>query len=307
MESNRTRLVSLLAFLVVLTALSPSRARADVQTDVQSELEKAKKLSSARDYRNACKAYQRANDLAQGKSAASLIGLSACYVQVKDEEKALAAARQALAVAATPDERGKATETLGHALLRQPGEASWTEAASLFKEQMASSGGTEGQGGLISALLFLHRDQEAVEILQSLRKQGMTEDEIQQKVLSGVSNSAPGEDTRRDDFYERLHRLDPETPLRVGGKISRPQILHSARPEPTDEARWHRGFSGTVILETIIDKQGNVGSIRVLKEQPYGLTEAAVKAVKAWTFKPATFDGKPVSAWYVLTIKTEID
>ncbi len=301
-ERTCLRLVSLLA-LLLMTALAPGRARADVQTDVQAELEKAKKLSSARDYRGACKAYQRANELSQGKSAASLLGLSTCFTQIKEGTKAVEAARQARAVAATPAEQTLATTVLGHALLAQPDEASWTEAASLFKEQVASSGGAEGRGGLLAALLILHRDQEAAEILQSLRKQGMTEDEIRQKILFGAANAVPAEDTRRlDDLNEHLIRLDPETPLRIGGKITRPAILHQVNPEPTDDARRHPGFTGTVILESIIDKQGNVRDLRVLQDQPYGLSEAAVKAVRNWTFHPATLDGKPVTVWYVLTV-----
>src|SRR5690242_16012760 len=103
-QNTRVRLVPLLAFLLATTALAPGRARADVQADVQAELEKAQKLNAAGNYQDACRAYQRADELAQGKSSPSLIGLADCYAQIKDEEKSLAAARQALAVAATPAE-----------------------------------------------------------------------------------------------------------------------------------------------------------------------------------------------------------
>jgi TonB family protein len=61
-------------------------------------------------------------------------------------------------------------------------------------------------------------------------------------------------------------------------------------------------LNNTVILEAIIDTQGSVRVVKVLKPQPYGLTEAAVNAVKAWTFKPATFKGQPVTVRYVLTV-----
>jgi TonB family protein len=94
--------------------------------------------------------------------------------------------------------------------------------------------------------------------------------------------------------------------LRIGGKVSRPELLRHAYPETTAEARQHPGFNGTVILEANIDTQGNVISVRVLKEQPYGLTEAAVKSVKGWKFKPATLDGKPVTVYYVLTVNFKI-
>ncbi|HEY2290778.1 MAG TPA: energy transducer TonB [Thermoanaerobaculia bacterium] len=307
-QSTRVRLVSLLILLLAMTTLSPAQARADVQADVQAQLEKAQQLYSAGNYRGACKAYQRADELAQGKSSPSLIGLSDClYIQDNDAVKSLVAARQALAVAATPDERTKATEALGLALLRQPGEASWTEAVSLFKGQVDSSGGAEGQGGLLSALLALHRDQEAAEILQSLRKQGLTEDDIQQHVLDTVEYHGPREDTRRfDDFNERLLRLDPNAPLRVGGGVSRPQIIRATKSQMPAGARSQLGMNATVIIEAIIDTQGYVHFVKVLKPQPHGLTEAAVDAVKAWTFHPATLNGKPVAVWYILTVNFRV-
>ncbi len=267
-KSTCIRLASLLAFLLVMTALYPGQARADVQTDVQEELEKAQKLNSAGNYPAACEAYQRAHELAQGKSSPSLIGLSGCYAQAKDEEKSLAAARLALAVAATPDERTKAATTL------------------------------------VRALLAARRDQEVAEILQSLRKQGMTEDEIRQEVLSSVLSEGSEEDA------QRLLRLDSNLPLRIQGelegKITRPQALRTVKPETPWEARQHPGFNGTVILEALIDTQGNVNDVRVLKEQPYGLSESAVKSVKRWKFKPATLDGKPVTVYYVLTVNFQI-
>lgn len=306
-QSTRVRLVSLLALLLAMTALTPGRARADVQADVQAELAKAQQLYSTGDYREACRAYQRADELAQGKSSPSLVGLSDCYAQVKDEEKSLAAARQALAVAATSDERTKATETLGRTLLRQSGEASWTEAASLFKGQVESSGGAEGQGGLLSALLALHRDQEAAEILQSLRKQGRTEDQIQQEVLFQMVPPGSETDTQRiDDFNERLLRLDPDTPLRVGGGVSRPQIIRATKPAMPAGARSQLGLNATVIVEAIIDAQGKVHFVKVLQPQPHGLTEAAVDALRSWTFHPATLKGKPVAVWYVLTVNFQV-
>jgi hypothetical protein len=79
--------------VVPLLLISASgTARADLQADVAAELAKARDLSARGDQRNACKTYQHASELAQGKSAASLLGLSSCYSKVKDADKAVAAA-----------------------------------------------------------------------------------------------------------------------------------------------------------------------------------------------------------------------
>jgi TonB family protein len=288
----------------LLLTLASGPVRADSQADVAAALAKAQGLSSRGDQRNACKAYQHASELAQGKSAASLMGLSNCYSQAKDAAQAIATARQALAVAGTSEERTEATLLLGLDLLRQTDEKARTEALSVFKEQMAS-GDAKIQGSYLTALLVLHRDEEAARVVQDLRNQGKSAEDLQ-RAFFRISYPGPLDDPAVNDFNERLHRLAPSAPLRVGGKLSRPEILHQVKPETTEEALRHQGFSGTVILETIIDTEGKVTDVRVLKGQPMGLTEAAVNAVKQWTFKPATLDGQPVQVFYVLTVDFKI-
>src|SRR5688572_18077025 len=79
-------------------------------------------------------------------------------------------------------------------------------------------------------------------------------------------------------------------PYRVGGDVTRPEKISGLTPAYTAEARRAR-LSGVVIVEAVIDEQGNVTETRVLKGLPMGLAEAAVEAVRAWKFKPATLDG----------------
>jgi protein TonB len=61
-------------------------------------------------------------------------------------------------------------------------------------------------------------------------------------------------------------------------------------------------MQGTVIVEAIIDQQGQVTSVRVLKSLPMGLDNAAAEAVKKWRFRPAELNGKPVTVYFVLTV-----
>jgi TonB family protein len=95
-------------------------------------------------------------------------------------------------------------------------------------------------------------------------------------------------------------------PYRVSGDVTRPEILSSTRPIYTEIARRSR-VTGTVIVEAVIDEQGNVTDTRVLKGLPMGLSEAAVEAIKSWVFKPATLKGRPVPVYYVLTVNFQID
>jgi TonB family protein len=62
----------------------------------------------------------------------------------------------------------------------------------------------------------------------------------------------------------------------------------------TDDARTH-SIEGTVAVEALMDENGRIQSVRVLKGLGFGLDEAALASVQEWEFSPATRDGTPVS------------
>jgi TonB family protein len=98
----------------------------------------------------------------------------------------------------------------------------------------------------------------------------------------------------------------PGPPYRVGGEVTRPEIVSQTRPVYTELARKSR-VTGTVIVEAIIDEQGDVTNARVLKGLPMGLDQAALDAITTWKFKPATLEGHPVKVYYVLTVNFQVD
>lgn len=93
----------------------------------------------------------------------------------------------------------------------------------------------------------------------------------------------------------------PVGPLRVGGDVKAPRISNKVDPEYTEVARRAR-VQGIVILEAIIDKQGNVDNVKVIRGLPMGLSESAVQAVKRWKFRPGTMNGRPVDVIFNLTV-----
>lgn len=94
---------------------------------------------------------------------------------------------------------------------------------------------------------------------------------------------------------------EPEGPIQVGGDVLAPTKVSAPDPVYTEIARKAR-VQGVVIVQAIIDKQGNVTNVKVLKGLGMGLDQAAVDAIKKWKFEPATLNGKPVSVYYNLTV-----
>jgi periplasmic protein TonB len=103
------------------------------------------------------------------------------------------------------------------------------------------------------------------------------------------------------DIPEGPPPSEPEGPIHVGGDVKAPNKLSAPQPQYTEIARKAR-IQGVVIVQAIIDKQGNVTDVKVLKGLPMGLDQAAVDAIRKWKFEPATLNGKPVDVYYNLTV-----
>lgn len=93
----------------------------------------------------------------------------------------------------------------------------------------------------------------------------------------------------------------PEGVFRIGEDVKAPVVIRRVEPVYPEVARKSR-IAGIVILETIIDRNGNVRNARVLKPLPFGLDEAALDAVRQWKFRPGTRNGEPVDVLFNLTI-----
>jgi protein TonB len=92
-------------------------------------------------------------------------------------------------------------------------------------------------------------------------------------------------------------------PLRAGtGNIKEPRLVYKVVPAFPETARRAR-IQGAVILELIIDYQGSVRDIKVLRGLPEGLTESAIEAVKQWRYEPSTLDGQPIEVVFILTVR----
>jgi protein TonB len=91
----------------------------------------------------------------------------------------------------------------------------------------------------------------------------------------------------------------------LGGGVRAPIVLHQVDPEFSEEARKAK-FSGNVLVDLIVDEQGNPSHVRVVRGVGLGLDEKAVEAVRQYRFKPATKDGKPVKVELTVDVNFQI-
>jgi len=82
--------------------------------------------------------------------------------------------------------------------------------------------------------------------------------------------------------------------FRIGGGVSRPELVYRVEPEYSDEARKAK-FQGTVVLYVIVDAKGMARDIKVIRPLGLGLDQKAIDAVQKWKFKPGMKDGKAVN------------
>lgn len=80
--------------------------------------------------------------------------------------------------------------------------------------------------------------------------------------------------------------------IRIGGNVQQANLVSQVTPVYPPEAKQDR-IQGTVQLQVTIDKQGHVEEISVLGG-PDVLVQAAVEAVRQWTYRPTLFNGEPV-------------
>ena len=94
-------------------------------------------------------------------------------------------------------------------------------------------------------------------------------------------------------------------PVRVGGDVKEPKKIKHVAPVYPDAALSAR-VQGVVILEAIIDPNGNVSDARVLRSIAL-LDQAALDAVMQWQFTPTLLNGNPVSVIMTVTVNFSLN
>lgn len=89
-------------------------------------------------------------------------------------------------------------------------------------------------------------------------------------------------------------------PYRVGGKVQPPKLVHEVQPGyPILAKEVH--LQGAVVIDSVIDAQGNVTQMKLVSGPPL-LVTAAFDAVRQWKYQPTLLNGEPVAVEMQVTV-----
>jgi TonB family protein len=101
------------------------------------------------------------------------------------------------------------------------------------------------------------------------------------------------------------HPPQPEapasSPIYSAGAVAHPELIFKVEPEYSEQARQAK-IDGQVALSLVVDADGRVSDVRVVRPFGMGLDEQAIAAVMQWRFKPGMKDGKPVRVTAQVTV-----
>jgi TonB family protein len=241
----------------------------------------------------------RAASLGEGPCGECLLGQSHIYAAEKKWDQSVKAAQEAIPLLKSPGLQARAYNQLGMAVLNTSEGLARAEDALRHGAELGGPWGTMARYNLAEVLLRRGRWADAAETAR--------------RYLQEAGPEAPAiKEARIVLCRSRAHLPEPPPPAgdlkpaQVEGKVQPPQLIAQTKPSYTDEAR-EAHTTGTVVLESIIDTEGCVHSVKALQGLPNGLTKAAMEALRQWVFSPATLEGKPVMVYYALTINFQVD
>ncbi len=87
--------------------------------------------------------------------------------------------------------------------------------------------------------------------------------------------------------------------------VERPVIIRQMKPEYPRPLLLSR-IEGTVVLRALIDRNGDVQNITILRAAHPLLNQSAIQAVSQWKYRPAQLRGKPLAVYFQVTVVFKI-
>ncbi len=314
-------LVVLLALAAHSTRAEDPPAQAPPEETPETLVEQGVDLFAQGKAEKALAAFTRADKLAGGKSLAALVGWARAALAASNYRDAEQAARRALDLHESAIDSAAAHNLLGIALLgdmtAKPKELAEAERAFRKAVELSEGKVVAPRFSLAKTLELQGRKAEAMAQVRETIAAGAEGDLRKQSrvLLCGLRASlaeeggepplAPAGSAQAPPFEPAAASLLTEAPRRVEGEISPPGKLLTPLPRYPDSDR-RSGKQGVVVAEAIIDQEGCVTHVEVLRSLSPGLDRATIRAVERWVFEPAKLNGKLVKVYYTLTVNFQL-
>lgn len=149
-------------------------------------------------------------------------------------------------------------------------------------------------------------DEKTVEEARAAQPQRLREAAESFEMYARLTPNSPEADEMREQleslryYAEASVATDPARRFNLPSETTtRPVIIAKPEPSFTEQSRY-ANVRGTVRLRAVLDADGTVRHILVLRRLSHGLTRQAVNAARNIKFKPATLNGLPVAQLVIL-------
>lgn len=93
-------------------------------------------------------------------------------------------------------------------------------------------------------------------------------------------------------------------PMHIGGSVRPPAVIHSVAPSFTKEdAKGVRTHSAQVYFW--VEEDGTPSHVRIVRSAGPAMDKKIITAVEQYKFRPATFNGKPVTVDLYMEINVD--
>ena len=100
--------------------------------------------------------------------------------------------------------------------------------------------------------------------------------------------------------------LAADGPVEITSEVTPPQLVTRVEPLYPEAARA-AGQEGTVVLRCIVDTEGAVKVVEILKSVSADLDLAASLAMSHWKYTPAVMGGEKIAVYLAVRINFELD
>ena len=292
-----------LVFVLIFAHVAPAADRPEDGKTLEALIEKGNAQLQAGEIPAACSTFEKAVELSEGRSYEAQLGLASARIHANDPGGALASAQAADKLSANDAMHSAAAFLVGLALYQsRPTDAAALAQAATALETAVQLAGDQPSPRVTLGFVYLGLGQPEKAITQL--REALTRlaplSPMRQQVRVGICG------IRKDHPELALARSETPSHVNPSAGVQKPVKVYAPDPQYTIEARTVK-IQGVVIVQAIIDREGCITDIKVLKGLGGGLVESVQRTLQYWVFEPAILDQKPIDVYYNITINFRLD